>query len=350
MKKYVDIVDSVLFPLVGKKCALLDAPYYSNVGDVMIWEGMEQFILRHKIECVYRSSIETFQYRELASDVVIFLVGGGNFGDLWRGCQNFRLKIMELYPNNRIIVFPQSICYQKKDLMLQDAELMSKHNDLYLSARDEASYKILKQYFSLNNVLLLPDMALTLDLSTDVPALHKTLLLLRNDQESVDYSSISRDNVDVHDWPMHELSQVDREQNAKERYYQRFLIRNIGKHVSPSCLFALSKLLTKSVHQKGTIADRWKSVYFEYEYLIYVNGKLKGKLNEFIDWFMFTYHRPLIIQYGADFIGQYEKVVSSRLHGAILSFLLGKDFTYVDNNYKKISGVFDCWISKKCNL
>lgn len=344
MLKWKQYIDSALSPLVGKKCVLLDAPYYSNVGDVLIWEGIEQFILRNQIECLYRCSIDTFEYRELASDIVIFLVGGGNFGDLWRGCQDFRLRIIELYPNNRIIVFPQSICYQDDELMAQDAARMSKHKDLYLSARDEMSYKILCKHFSVNYALLLPDMALTLELSTKVISAHKTLLLMRNDYERVDYSFVKSDDIDVHDWPMHELSQVDREQNARKRYWQHFLLRHLGKYLETSGLFILCKLLTRTIRINGMVGDRWKAIYFEYEYLTYLNIKWHGKLNKFMDWLMFNYHRPLIIQYGADFIGQYDKIISTRLHGAVLAFKLNKQTQYIDNSYRKISGVFSAWL------
>lgn len=35
---------TILTPLIGKKCILLDAPYYHNIGDVLIWEGTKSFI------------------------------------------------------------------------------------------------------------------------------------------------------------------------------------------------------------------------------------------------------------------------------------------------------------------
>ena len=34
-----EVINSSLNKLIGKKCILLDAPYYHNIGDVLIWTG-----------------------------------------------------------------------------------------------------------------------------------------------------------------------------------------------------------------------------------------------------------------------------------------------------------------------
>ena len=51
--------------------------------------------------------LDTFTYKEFTADTIICLVGGGNFGDLWRGLQEFKNRIVQLYPNNKIVIFPQ---------------------------------------------------------------------------------------------------------------------------------------------------------------------------------------------------------------------------------------------------
>ena len=35
---------ATLVPLINKTCIFLDAPYYHNIGDVLIWEGTKSFI------------------------------------------------------------------------------------------------------------------------------------------------------------------------------------------------------------------------------------------------------------------------------------------------------------------
>ena len=91
------------------------------------------------------------------------LHGGGNFGDLWRDMQEFRLKVIERYPENRIIIFPQSVHYENIFLIKEDARKMAMHEKMVICARDLSSYNILRENF-LNKILLLPDMAFCIDL------------------------------------------------------------------------------------------------------------------------------------------------------------------------------------------
>ena len=86
-------------------------------------------------------------------DTIILLQGGGNFGDIW-DIHEFKRKVIRNYPENRIIIFPQTVFYQKKnENMLRDIELMSRHPYLTICARE-----VLKKNFK-NTILLVPDMA-----------------------------------------------------------------------------------------------------------------------------------------------------------------------------------------------
>ena len=83
---------------------------------------------------------------------------------------------------------------------------------------------------------------------------------------------------------------------------------------------------------------------------MYVDKKYPGKVNALLDYWMYRYHRPLIIRYGISFISKYDVVVSTRLHAGVVAALLGKKTYLLDNSYGKISGVYADWLSDMNNV
>lgn len=324
-----------------------DLPYYSNVGDLLIWEGMECFLKDNSSECLWRTSISTFEYKELPEDVTICLVGGGNFGDLWRELQRFKNRIVKLYPNNRIVIFPQSVFYGNPQLCKEDAAAFSAHRDVHICARDKDSYDFLKENFTSCDILLVPDMALYLDFDKVPTKTDRTLFLKRNDKESVDYSVYDTEGMDVSDWPMHQSGRAIRWSIA-DRVRHKLLRVDIGRGDEEKELKRLERKFLSRHTQEKSIAERWVMADNERAYLSYLNKqKFPHKLNEVIDWFMQTFYRPLSIQYGVDFINQYDVIYATRLHAAILGLLLGKEVHLIDNSYGKMTSFYDTWLVRQ---
>ena len=98
-----------LVHLIDGDYVLLDVPYYTNIGDTLIWEGTKHFLKNIPHKCLYTASVETYKNRPLPPDTVILLQGGGNFGDLWRRHQDLRLEVIRAYPKNKIIILPQTV-------------------------------------------------------------------------------------------------------------------------------------------------------------------------------------------------------------------------------------------------
>lgn len=344
MNSFKQIIFEKLSPLVGKKCVLPDLPYYSNVGDLMIWEGMEQFIKDNGTEILWRSSTSTFEYKPLPEDVTICLVGGGNFGDLWRGLQEFKCKIVKLYPKNRIVVFPQSVCYTDLQLCKDDADVFAAHNDVNICVRDNKSFDFLKENFPTCNIILVPDMALYLEFDKQQTKTNRTLFLKRDDKESVDYSAFNAEGMDVTDWPMHQ-SDNNIKWSFSDRICHKLIRSYIEKGDSAKAINVLKrKFWGKSSSQGKDVSEKWKRADNELAYLLYLNKhKFPKKLDVVIDWFVQNYYQPLTIQYGVDFINRYDVVYATRLHAAILGYLLGKEVHVIDNSYGKISSLFDTW-------
>lgn len=186
-KQYLkSYIKNNLLPLIDNDCIYLELPYYPNIGDLLIWEGTQCFITENNINCIYKASKWTYSIPKIKENTTILLQGGGNFGDIWRSNQNFRLKIIKQFPNNKIIILPQTIYYKNLSILEEDAALMNQHKNLTICARDKNSFTILEKFFIKANKLLLPDMAFYINQSNIDFAQrnnNQNLFILRNDKE-----------------------------------------------------------------------------------------------------------------------------------------------------------------------
>lgn len=71
--------------------------------------------------------MHTYKKQKLTNDTIILIHGGGNWGDVWRPSQDFHLKIIQEYPDNKIIVFPQTVHYDNQQNLEYDISIISRH-------------------------------------------------------------------------------------------------------------------------------------------------------------------------------------------------------------------------------
>ncbi|MCC2600002.1 polysaccharide pyruvyl transferase family protein [Sphingobacterium sp. FBM7-1] len=288
-----------LTPLITSDYFLLDLPYYSNIGDSLIWEGEEAFLSTLPHKCLHRASADTYRFKPIPARTTILMQGGGNFGDIYPKHQNFRKDIIKKYLSHPIVIFPVSVYYSDESQIAKDANAFSKHKNLTICTRDRRSYDLLKKHFD-NTILLLPDMAFCIDLNklnkyADTPT-KPVLFLKRNDKELSsqhnNYKLSDHENIalDIKDWP------------TKDR----------GNWIH--------KIINRPIHPKSPF---------------------KG----FADFYAYHVYRKYLIKEGVKFLSDYEYIYTTRLHGAILSFLLHKPFTFFDNSYGKNKGFYDAWLS-----
>lgn len=292
--------------LSGRDCILLDAPYHNNIGDICIWQGEVDFLKSVGAKLLFTKSLYWTPSNDLSPETIILLHGGGNFGDIYRSCQDFRLKIIERYPNNRIVMFPQSVWYDDPNLIAHDSAIMSRHKDLWLCARDRKAYQFMKEHFPVNNILLLPDMAFCiLDSSLyHFRTLEKTgnkLFMRRMDGELVKDTIATLDSFDVKDWPGFDGSDI--------KYF--FF------HHAKRGIRVLSKLYLP-------IGQQWERL---------------------IDTIAAQSLRPRLVKTGLSFLAGYDSITTTRLHALILGVLLGKPIEYIDNKTGKLSDFANTWLS-----
>lgn len=296
-----NLINSTLSPLIDNDYVLWDLPYHGNIGDILIWEGELSFLKSLKYKCLNYSNSLTCVFPELPDNIIILLHGGGNFGDVWREAQDFRLRVIEKYSKNRIIIFPQTVFYSHSNLINLDAANFALHDKLTICARDRKSFDLLKKYFS-NNILLLPDMAFCI--SEDYLKSHRAdkryqggkLLVRRLDKERIDICSDLFKDCSILDWPTFEKVDI-----------------------------------------------RLSFLYLLFRFAHIFNFQIVKRL---IDLYFKNIVRRLLIIKGVTFIDKYEEIYTTRLHALILSVLLEKKkILFLDNNYGKCASFCKTWLS-----
>jgi len=303
-------INQQLLPLIDSNYFYLELPYYENIGDTLIWEGTRIFLKRLKHKCLYSASCTTFYNHKISNNTTILLQGGGNFGDLWEEHHSFRKKIIELYPNNKVIIFPQTVWYENQENIKADEIFFAKYPNVTMCARDKISFKFMQEHFSKNKVLLVPDMAFFIDFDKfgkfNTTKTERTLYAKRIDKELKNdtWPSFIPPNADVHDWPTFEYK--------APKYARADYI--IG----------------------------WLNFF----------ANIKGikPINRLIDLIRTHFYRPQYIKDSVKFINQYDTIYSTRLHIAIASAMMGKKVYFMDNSYGKNFSFYDTWLTDLENI
>lgn len=288
-------IEESLTPLIDSDYIYIDLPYHSNIGDTLIWKGVETFLSSLPYKCLLRASFQTFSFPNIGKSVTILMHGGGNFGDLYAPHNKLRRDIVEHYPDNKIIVLPQTVYYEGARNACADAKVFRKHKKLTICARDLYSYNFLKWFRFSKNIMLIPDMAFCIDREELhqmlKPLTGKDLLFKRIDKEKTDLSQLSniltKQDYDISDWPLY-------------------------KGGDP----LMDKLNTLIAEGENAKADEFA-----------VNTYL-----------------PERVRVGVEHISKYDRIFSNRLHGAILAILLGKETFIIDNSYGKNSQYYNTWL------
>lgn len=144
---------------------LLGTPLHTNIGDRAIAYA-EHVYLRSRnrfkpiIEFPHDFDIECIS--NISEDVVIYLHGGGNFGDIWLNEEVYRRKIIKKFTKNPIIMFPQTLFFSNSKNLEESIKVYSEHNNLQLTAREKTSYSLMREKFKTNRIVLTPDIVMFL--------------------------------------------------------------------------------------------------------------------------------------------------------------------------------------------
>lgn len=174
---------------------LIGTPCHGNLGDQAIAEAESQLLREIDAEYVKEITFADFKEHYLCLKMyttehdVFLLHGGGNMGIEYLWEEKLRRKVIASFPNNRIVLLPQTISYEDSDIGKAELEnsqsIYSTHLDLHICAREKYSYEIMKDAYPQNDVLLVPDIALYLDRRRLQTVRQGILLCFRQDVERI---------------------------------------------------------------------------------------------------------------------------------------------------------------------
>lgn len=191
-----------------KRAVILGIPHHGNLGDNAIAMTEEKFLK----ENLKGYDIYTVPERNLhlcadklkkyiKPDDVLFMHGGGNIGDTYERPEKGRRKVIQNFPNNKIIIFPQTVYYSDTDFGRKELEISKEiynnHPDLTMIAREEKSYEFMKKHFTNAKIILTTDIVMYLN-KTDLSKKREGVILaLRTDKEKVfsENNQIEAENI-----------------------------------------------------------------------------------------------------------------------------------------------------------
>ncbi|MGO4891709.1 polysaccharide pyruvyl transferase family protein [Flavobacterium sp. W21_SRS_FM6] len=277
----------------GKQVAYIDIALHFNVGDHLIYAGTEAFIKEHKIDVVYRAFDRNVDIKAIEKCDIIMFHGGGNFGDLYPRHQRLRESMIQKFPNKRIIILPQTIHFSNDTEMKKSCDIFSRHTDLHMFLRDQKSLGIAKDFSK--NSSLMPDMA---------HSLHPLI-----DASEVEPLEVSTPKI-------LNLRRVDIEKVSAALDIQK-----------------------KSFDWENMLTP-WDHTYRKYITKLERFKFLTPRLVR--SWKM---HSDSLVFRAINYFNLHNTVYTDRLHGFILSYLLGKNIKLMDNSYGKNLNYFKQWIN-----
>ncbi|MBR2744800.1 MAG: polysaccharide pyruvyl transferase family protein [Clostridia bacterium] len=172
-----------------RKIVFMGMPHHGNIGDQAIALAEEELIKK------YFPDFETIEFPEktllqsvlekkdiINDDDILLMHGGGNIGDTYDVPEKGRRAIIEMFPNNKIIVFPQTSHFDSIDELNESKRIYNGHKDLTIMAREEKSYEFMKNNFDKCKVYLTPDIVMTMREHFDYER-NNVLLMFRSDKE-----------------------------------------------------------------------------------------------------------------------------------------------------------------------
>lgn len=168
---------------------------YGNLGDVAITYAQTKYLKDNLsegyevIEVPISQSLEGLQFvrKNISPGDIVTSVGGGNMGDMYDQIEYIRQLAVRYFPNNKFISFPQTFDFSNteegKNALTKAQKVYNAHPELYMVAREKTSYDLMKQHFQKANILLTPDIVISLNKEKPVRKRKGAVICLRADKE-----------------------------------------------------------------------------------------------------------------------------------------------------------------------
>lgn len=173
---------------------LFCTPIHGNIGDQAIaiaeYKFLEDIGIKNIFEITSPKTDTSCQaLKNLIDDKAIIMIHGGGFlGNQWSIEQERLEKVIKTFPNNKIVIFPQTIYFTNnedgKEAQNRAQNIFSKHKNLVICAREKKSYSMMKEIFANAKIILIPDIVLYLKKFEKEFKRDGILLCLRKDPEA----------------------------------------------------------------------------------------------------------------------------------------------------------------------
>ena len=181
----------VLWHPFQKTAYLLATPTYNNVGDLAIVVAEENFLKK----CGYKKIVNIIIgdcwespkciSRFLPKKALICFQGGGNMGDIYLD-EKLRRILLPLLLYHEILIFPETLFYRDTDEGIAEKEksiTFYNRENITIAAREEKSYQMMKELYPKANLLLTPDIVLSMETQEFNNSREGVLFCFRDDQE-----------------------------------------------------------------------------------------------------------------------------------------------------------------------
>lgn len=176
---------------------LIGSPRHGNLGDHAISVAEMKFFRdnfpnEHVIEIAgehFRTDPKGIK-KYISLKDTLYITGGGFMGSLWMTEEKMVREIISLFPENLIIIFPQTIYFEKSESgekeKRESFEVYKKHKKIIFTLRDENSLSLMQnEHGGSDNLVYLPDIVTYLDLTEPRLDRKHITFCLRQDKEKV---------------------------------------------------------------------------------------------------------------------------------------------------------------------
>lgn len=170
---------------------------YGNLGDHKIMMEIRHYFRDYfpdlevqEISCRHYSEKRQELLCQVQNGDILVAPGGGSIGDVYLPFwEKYVRDMIQCFPNNQVIIFPQSLFYSKTELgeteRKNTAAIFDGHPNLTLALRDQNAYQEAQQMFQRTRLMLVPDIVLFSDpYLAQTPRDEMGLLMIRSDGET----------------------------------------------------------------------------------------------------------------------------------------------------------------------
>ncbi|ORY88490.1 polysaccharide pyruvyl transferase-domain-containing protein [Leucosporidium creatinivorum] len=300
-----------------RNIALISMPDHHNKGDSVIFTAEMMLLASLGINIHYQCGVRDFEMSALQETVdkwgedhfAIVFHGGGNFGDLYEGEHGLKLHVMRNFPSVRTHIFPQSLKFRHEDKIAETRSVLASltHPLNSIAVRDIQSRDFAQKHFNLPNfrIDLTPDIVFYMGFR---PELREQLAPTTPN----DFLFFRRKDVEGSNWDFAGF--------AGSADFPKPFVQRIAEKVGVKSL--------------SVETGDWIDTDLDEE-------ERTGGHIQFRAWRRFMQ--------GAEWLSSADFIVLDRLHGHIVSLVLGIPHVLIDNSIGKLSDYHSTW-TKDCPL